>query len=277
MVIFYYFCSKMVGYFKWIGALLGYITTKSFLGAFFGFLVGGFIDYFQQAALFLKKQQNSNQSFGELFESVYRPYQRSQTSYDFKTILLILSAEIMKSDEKVLKSELNFVKSFMKQQFGASFDGDDLQRLKNYIQDQNLPISEVCMILRSQTPAQTRGQILYYLHSIANADGDFSSREKNIIEKIAQQLGIQFREQKQPFNKQLSTEEACRTLGLSPQASAEEIKKTYRKLALKYHPDKVSQLDEKAQKETKVKFQAIQEAYEVLKKAKGMGEKAARV
>jgi curved DNA-binding protein CbpA len=48
-------------------------------------------------------------------------------------------------------------------------------------------------------------------------------------------------------------------LGLKPGASQDEIKKSFRSLALKYHPDK-----NKGSEESKQKFMKIVEAYEVL-------------
>lgn len=51
-------------------------------------------------------------------------------------------------------------------------------------------------------------------------------------------------------------------LGVSKDATAEEIKKAYRKLALKYHPDR-----NPGQKEAEEKFKEASEAYEVLKDA----------
>ena len=50
------------------------------------------------------------------------------------------------------------------------------------------------------------------------------------------------------------------TLGVDKKASAEDLKKAYRKLAMQYHPDK-----NKDNKEAESKFKEISEAYDVLK------------
>ncbi len=54
-------------------------------------------------------------------------------------------------------------------------------------------------------------------------------------------------------------EDYYNVLGVSRDATPEEIKKAYRKLALKYHPDKT-----KGDKEAEVQFKKINEAYQVL-------------
>lgn len=48
-------------------------------------------------------------------------------------------------------------------------------------------------------------------------------------------------------------------LGVSKTASADEIKKAYKKLAMKYHPDR-----NKGDKEAETKFKEVNEAYQVL-------------
>src|SRR5690348_13704732 len=55
-------------------------------------------------------------------------------------------------------------------------------------------------------------------------------------------------------------------LGVSRDASEEDIKKAYRKLAMKFHPDRVTADDER--KEAEEKFKEAKEAYEVLCDAK---------
>ena len=58
-------------------------------------------------------------------------------------------------------------------------------------------------------------------------------------------------------------------LDLAPGASVTDVKKAYRKMAVKFHPDKVAALGEEVQKAAKEKFQHVQNAYENIKKQRG--------
>jgi len=59
-------------------------------------------------------------------------------------------------------------------------------------------------------------------------------------------------------------------LEVEENATEEEIKKAYRKMALKFHPDKVAQEGEEVQRSATEKFKKVQEAYENIKKKRGM-------
>lgn len=258
----------MTGLYKWIGALLGfYLGGFSFLGAIFGFLVGGFVDNFQRAAKYLNEKDGQNTR--NYYQNQYRnqrfrnPY---ATQYDDITVLLMLSAAVMKADGKVLKSELNFVKQFFSQQLGPRFSQEHLQKLKNFIDEELLPIDEACSVLRMQAPQQARLQIIQYLYAIAKSDGNISPKEQNVIEQIARLMGVNPKHQSFSAHKPRDIQKDYELLGVDKHASMADIKKAYRKLAIKYHPDKVNQLDEKAQQEAKQKFQQIQDAYDAIKK-----------
>ena len=61
-----------------------------------------------------------------------------------------------------------------------------------------------------------------------------------------------------------------KVLGIEKTATDDEIKKAYRKMAIKFHPDKVSQMGPEYQKGAKEKFQKIQDSYEAIKERRGI-------
>ena len=59
-------------------------------------------------------------------------------------------------------------------------------------------------------------------------------------------------------------------LGLDNSATDDEVKKAYRRMAMKYHPDKVESMGEEVKKNAEAQFREINEAYEQIKTARGM-------
>lgn len=265
----------MKGYFKWIGAGLGFMLTGwHFYGAFIGFLFGSFIDNIQRNTAYYKQQghQQGQQHFFHSTDDIFEFYRRQTQQHDFPTMLLALSAEIMKTDGHIMKSELEYVKAFLKQQFGNQFTGDHLQTLKAFInQKQALPLGEICRDIRMRTQPEVRVQLLHYLFGIAKSDGEVSNKEIQTLQRIATMMGIpnmDFNSIQNMFHR--DAESDYKVLGIEKDAEDAAVKKAYRKMAIRYHPDKVAQMGEEYQKGAKEKFQQIQEAYENIKKARGM-------
>jgi DnaJ like chaperone protein len=256
--------------FKWILAVAGFfLLGRRFFGAVLGFFIGSFIDNYQNMSR-NGQAQDAGQS-GRRFsaDDIFSYYQQRSSGNDFATMLIALSAAVMRADGKVLKAELEYVKAFFRQQFGPQFSATHLQTLKQFIDSDDIPLEQICQDIRMRTQEEVRVQLLHYLFGIARADGSVSDREILLLNRIANLLGIpamDFESVKNMFYRDVNSD--YKVLGLEPAATDEEVKRAYRQMAIRYHPDKVSQMGEEYQKGAKEKFQKIQEAYDNIKKAR---------
>jgi DnaJ like chaperone protein len=66
------------------------------------------------------------------------------------------------------------------------------------------------------------------------------------------------------------TDSAYKILEIGPSATNDEVKKAYRRMAMKYHPDKVSHLGDDFRKTAGEKFSKVNDAYEKIKKERNM-------
>ena len=67
-----------------------------------------------------------------------------------------------------------------------------------------------------------------------------------------------------------SLEDAYKVLEVDPNATDDEVRSAYRRMAVKHHPDKVASLGEDIRQAANEKFQRINEAKERIYKARGM-------
>jgi len=237
-----------MGFAKWIGGGLGWAFGGP-LGAIIGYGLGSLFD---NAAGGLKQLPPGQTGGG-----------------DFAISLLVLSAAIMKADGKVLKSELDFVKRFLINQFGVEQAKDLIYHLREILK-QDIPVQEVCYQIRNSMDYPSKLQLMHYLWGIAQSDGVIDPIEQNLIDQIAVNLGIKTLDVESIRAMFVhSTDEAYKILEISPDASETEIKKAFRKMAVKFHPDKVSHLGEDYKKAAEEKIKKVNEAYEKIKKERG--------
>lgn len=247
----------MAKYGKWIGGGLGWILGGgSPIGAILGFALGSMFDV-----------TNINPEERKRMQAQYRHH---TTAGDFIGSLLVLSAVVIKADGKVMKSEIDYVRNFFARQFGEAFAQQQMQVLKDILK-RDIPVRDVCLEIKHNMEHPLRLQLLHYLFGIAFADGKVEKTELHLLEEIAGYLGINEKDYaslKAMFFK--DTDSAYKILEIEANATDEEVKKAYKKMAVKYHPDKVMHLGEEFQKSAKEKFQKVQEAYEILKKERGI-------
>jgi len=239
----------MAGFGKWIGGGLGWAFLGP-LGGLMGFALGSMFDKSQNDTI---PQHAGTTQGGDVVAS-----------------LLVLTAAMMKADGKVLKSELNFVKSFLVQQFGTEAAKHHLHTLKVLL-EKEIPVEEVSAQIKRYMDYSSRLQLLHYLWGIAQSDNDIDPQEVRLIEIISRYMGISSTDQasiKAMFVE--DTESAYRILEISPNASDEEVKRAYRDMAIKYHPDKVSHLGDEIKKSAEEKIKKVNEAYQKIKKERGI-------
>ncbi|MEN9700438.1 MAG: hypothetical protein RLZZ301_1636 [Bacteroidota bacterium] len=231
-----------------------------------GFAIGSLIDQYQQGT-----KNGSGSGQGGQGQDPFEFYRRQSSLYDVPTMLMALSAAVMKADGKVLKIELDYVKRFFAAQFGNQFSATHLQTLKHFLDSGNIPLQEICHDIRNRMTTEVRVQLVHYLFGIAKSDGDVGTAEYNVISRIATMLGIpavEFESVKNMFYRNVNSD--YKILGIEETATDDEVKKAYRKMAVAHHPDKVAHLGEEYLKGAKDKFQRIQDAYEAIKKRRGM-------
>lgn len=236
---------------KWLGGGLGFVMGGP-IGGLLGFLVGSMIDG------------------TTIHTTTYAPGTVRTSQGDFGMSLLVLVAAVMKADGKVVKSELDYVKQFFVRQFGEDSAKHALLTLKDILK-QEIPVRDVCLQIKVNMDYSSRLQLLHLLFNVSLADTVIHPLELQLIEKIASYLGvasIDFSSIKNMFIPE--TDSSYKILEIERTATDDEVKKAYRKMAVKYHPDKVNHLGEDVRKSADEKFARVNEAYNKIKKERNM-------
>ncbi len=233
-------------YGKWLGGGLGWA---------FGGPIGGILGFV----------------FGKMYDDMSKgkfEYGQSAAS-DFNMSLLVLTAAVMKADGRVKRSELDYVKQFFYANFGNK--APQYIKLLGELLKQNIEVADVSRQISRHLDYATRLQLLHYLFGIALADGKADKSEVDLIKNIAGYMGIgtsDYESIKAMFVK--DTDAAYKVLQITPDATNDEIKKAYREMAKKYHPDRVANLGEDIRKAAEEKFRKVNDAYEHIKSERGI-------
>lgn len=200
----------------------------------------------------------------------YKPDGKTTRPNDFSAAMLVLCAAVMKADKRILKSELDYVRQFFIRQFGATIAGNRMLLLREILK-QEIPVADVCAQIKQNVDLSSRLQLLHLLFGVAAADDSVNNEETSTIRQIAYLLGISERDYVSIQSMFVRDDSApYKILDIDKSASDDEVKKAYRKMAMKYHPDKVYNLGAEYQKDAQEKFKKINEAYEQIKKKRGI-------
>jgi DnaJ like chaperone protein len=232
---------------KWIAGALGWAMGGP-IGGILGFALGAISDEATQT---------------------YKPGSAALPN-DFSAALLVLCAAVMKADNRLMKTELEYVRKFFTQQFGAELTKQRMLLLREILK-QEIQLYEVCQQIRTHVDSSSKLQLLHLLFGVAAADGHVNKDEQDILQMIAAQIGVNERDYISLMSMFVKNGNAAyKILEIEKSTSDDEVKKAYRRMAMKYHPDKVHHLGAEFQKDAQEKFKKINEAYEEIKKQRGM-------
>ena len=264
--------SKNVGcVFIVVGVVLGLFFLAIFediFGLVFGIIIGGFWAFVAMLTSEPEKKHSPKKTAKE-----------EQAELDFyMTALLSLSAAVIKADNRILPEEIEYVRRFFVREFGESKTNEYILELHALL-DQELDLKNICLGSRAEMNMAYRLQLLHYLFGIANIDGNIADQESAVIYEISTYLQISsadFYSIRAMYvrTERLSTMQRINNnyiiLEIQPNVSNEEVKKAYREMAKKFHPDKLAHLGSDVQKAANEKFQKINAAYEAIKRERGM-------
>jgi len=237
-------------YNKWIFGALGWAFLGP-IGALFGFLLGAFFD-----------NSSLTKSHG--------PVTGRTTPGDFRLSLLALLAAVMKADRKNLKVELDFIKQVLSNTFGSHYSQDSMPVIRELLQ-KDIPVHDICVQIRSNMDHASRLELVNVLLSLCLVDKELHASEEDLMKKISTWLGISDKDYQSMHSVHIpDTDWAYKVLEVAPSASDEEIRKAYRRMAMKFHPDRVAHLGEDVAKTANEKFKAVNRAWEEIKKSRNI-------
>lgn len=243
---------------KWAAAFIGFFI-RGLAGAVLGFFIGSVLD-----GLYGRQGRGGSSVFGDFTRQNVSPA-------DFELNLLSLCSIVIKADGNVSQRELDYVRQYFIATYGKEKANAIFKTFNEVIKKREISAQRICNYLNQRTRYEVRLQLLHFLFGIAQSDGQVGQAELNKLNQLAGFLRIgayDFESIKAMFFK--DSDQSYKILEIEKTASDEEVKKAYRRMAKKYHPDRVVTEDQAIKRGAEEKFKQVQKAYETIQKERGI-------
>ncbi|MCF0207105.1 MAG: DnaJ domain-containing protein, partial [Bacteroidales bacterium] len=150
--------------------------------------------------------------------------------------------------------------------------GSTAQACAKPMMNADIPLDDVCRQIRYNMNNSLKLQLLHYLFGIANADNEIVKEELDVLYRISYGIGLSdydFESIKSMYVV-VGRDSDYKILGITKDATDDEVKRAYKQMAMKHHPDKVADMGEDVVRKATEKFQAINDAYNRIKKERNM-------
>lgn len=225
------------------------------------------------------------------FINIGWPYLMSKRSkFKFIDELLQLAAHVMKADGSVSTKEKMFVSAFLTKEFGVDKSLAYMKRI-DVLLGRNYQIQRILKLIDYNESEHSKIALLNFLIKITIVDSYLSTKEHNVLIQICKGLGLRSARltsmlsmydfttesahkksqssSKKKISKTNSLSQAYSILELNSNATEKDIKKSYRKLVVLYHPDKIMHMSPHMKKGAKEMFQKVNDAYDLIKLTRG--------
>lgn len=150
-------------------------------GLFIGGPIGGLIGYC------LGKMFEGNETLK--LENIFST-SKEKERFSFQISLLTLMAAVMQANGQAKRSELDFVKDYIKKAFPTEDDQKYALQLLKELLEQNIDVEGVARQVAKQMNIYHKRELIYFLLGIGYADGMLQRSEDSVILKISVLLGI---------------------------------------------------------------------------------------
>ena len=209
-------------------------------------------------------------------------YEKSQTETHntFVFLLVNILVKIAQIDGKVTRDEVKTIRHFF--QYNLHYSQNQLYWIKELIKEalaSTVSIESLLQEFRQKFAYEPRLILLELIYQVLYSNEKVSDSELQLVRNLGEYLGISSYDQRSTEAKykagyrgtgapveNMVEDKYYAILGLSPGADFSEIKSAYRKLSMKYHPDKVGHLGEEFKEVAEEKMKEINNAYEYLKR-----------
>lgn len=195
----------------------------------------------------------------------------------FVEIMVHILIHIAKADGRISSAETQMIRQFFIAQL--RFSGGQITWINDVMESAKTSTENMESIAReftSQFGYESQLMLLNMVYNVAYSDGEFHSSEASMIDRLAvllnisafdhQRIKMAFEAQFGDIANQTNDDKYYAILGITNSAKKAEIKKVYRELSKKYHPDKVHHLGDEFKEQAKKKMQDINMAYDELMK-----------